>query len=161
MNGSGEWGWRRTETPSLWRAGPQWLKPFTVAIPWITVGAALLMLHLLGGTLTAAEGVLFDLPDSGLSEGDTTSLVALVTPMKNETLVFFDDARYSLNDSMSAAAFGEQLSDCAARADRKTLLVLADRRTTAADLMKIAALARMNGILRILFANRRSEIADE
>ena len=156
-----EWGWRRTETPALWRSGPQWLKPLTVAIPWITVGMALLMIHLLSGTLTAAEGVLFDLPDSGLSDGDTTSLVALVTPMKSETLVFFDDTRYSLNDGVSAAAFGEQLSDRTAKADRKTLLVLADRRTTAADVMKIAALARMNGVLRILFANRRTEIADE
>ncbi len=161
MTGGGEWGWRRTANLGLWRSGPQWLKPLTVAIPWITVGAALLMIHLLSGTLTAAEGVLFDLPDSGLSEGDTTSLVALVTPMKNETLVFFDDARYSLNDGVSATAFGEQLADRAAKAARKTLLVLADRRTTAADLMKIAALARMNGVLRILFANRRTEVVDE
>lgn len=160
MSGGG-WGWRRTDDLGMWRSGPQWLKPLAAAVPWITVGVALLMMHLLSGTLTAAEGVLFDLPDSGLSEGDTTSLVALVTPMKNETLVFFDDARYSLNDGVSASAFGEQLADRAAKVDRKTLLVLADRRTTAADLMKIAALARMNGILRILFANRRTEVVDE
>ena len=160
MSASG-WGWRRASDSGMWKYGPSWLRPLVVSNPWITVGVALLMMHLLSGTLTAAEGVLFDLPDSGLSEGDVTSLVALVTPMKQETLVFFDDARYSLDDGGSSAAFAEQLADHAAKSDRKTLLVLADRRTTSADLMKIAALARMNGIRRILFANRRSEIVSE
>lgn len=160
MSASG-WGWRRASDSGMWKNGPSWLRPLVVSIPWITVGVALLMMQLLSGTLTAAEGVLFDLPDSGLSEGDVTSLVALVTPMKQETLVFFDDARYSLDDGGSSAAFAEQLADRAAKSDRKTLLVLADRRTTSADLMKIAALARMNGIRRILFANRRSEIVSE
>lgn len=160
MSASG-WGWRRASDSGMWKYGPSWLRPLVVSIPWITVGVALLMMQLLSGTLTAAEGVLFDLPDSGLSEGDVTSLVALVTPMKQETLVFFDDARYSLDDGGSSEAFAEQLADRAAKSDRKTLLVLADRRTTSADLMKIAALARMNGIRRILFANRRSEIVSE
>ncbi len=160
MSASG-WGWRRASDSGMWKYGPSWLRPLVVSIPWITVGVALLMMQLLSGTLTAAEGVLFDLPDSGLSEGDVTSLVALVTPMKQETLVFFDDARYSLDDGGSSAAFAAQLADRAAKSDRKTLLVLADRRTTSADLMKIAALARMNGIRRILFANRRSETVSE
>ena len=159
--GTSEWNWRRTTDRGMWKYGPQWLQPLSAAVPWITVGLALLMIHLVSGTLTAAEGVLFDLPDSGLTEGAVTPLVALVTPMKNETLVFFDDARYSLEDGASAAALGEQLADRALKVEQKTLLVLADRRTAAADLMKVASLARLSGLTRILFANRRTEVKAE
>jgi biopolymer transport protein ExbD len=159
--GTSGWNWRRTTDRGMWKYGPQWLQPLSAAVPWITVGLALLMIHLVSGTLTAAEGVLFDLPDSGLTEGAVTPLVALVTPMKNETLVFFDDARYSLEDGASAAALGEQLADRALKVEQKTLLVLADRRTAAADLMKVASLARLSGLTRILFANRRTEVRAE
>jgi biopolymer transport protein ExbD len=159
--GASGWNWRRTTDRGMWKYGPQWLQPLSAAVPWVTVGLALLMIHFVSGTLTAAEGVLFDLPDSGLTEGAATPLVALVTPMKNETLVFFDDARYSLEDGASTAALGEQLADRALKVEQKTLLVLADRRTAAADLMKVASLARLSGLTRILFANRRTEVKAE
>ena len=42
----------------------------------------------------------------------------------------------------------------------KTLLVLADRRISGGDLMKFAAVARRNGVARILFAGKSEESAD-
>ena len=79
----------------------------------------------------------------------------------NETLVFFDDARYTMGDDSSAAAFGAHLEDRVAKSNRKTLLVLADRRVATGELMKIAAMARRSGVGSVLFAEKRAGKADE
>jgi biopolymer transport protein ExbD len=120
------------------------------------------MLHIIGGTLVTERGILFDLPDSsGLDEGEHASLVALVMPMPHETLVFFDDGRYTMGDETSAAAFCSHLEDRLSRLDRKTLLVLADRRVATGEIMKIAALARRSGVESVLFAEKRAGKVDE
>lgn len=155
------WGWTPERTQGIWKYGAAWLKPVVAALPWLTVALLVLMFDLLGGHLTSAEGVLFDLPAEGLVEDEQTSLVALVMPMPRETLVFFDDARYSIGDEISFSAFGEHLADRVEKAERKTLLVLADRRVTGGDLMKLAAVARKNGVSRVLFAEKKSEGTNE
>lgn len=130
------------------------LKPFCAAVPWITLGVLLLQMHLVSGAYTLSGGVLFDLPEGGVAEDASTSLVALAMPSKSETLVFFDDARYMLGDDVSAESFCEQLAERSGRTDEKTLLVLADRRVAGGDLMRIAALARKAGVSKILFAEK-------
>ena len=155
MKARSVWNWRGKPTEGIWAVGPVWLKPLAKAAPWLTVLLLLMMLHLIGGTMTAAEGVLFDLPESALTEGEATQLVALVMPMRHQTLVFFDDARYTLDNGVSFAALGDHLADRAAKVEKKTLLILADRRVASWELMKIAAQARQSGLKRILFANRK------
>lgn len=138
-----------------------WIRPISTAIPWVTVLLLLLMLYMVGGTFTAAEGVLFDLPDAASADDEASGLVALVLPMPRETLVFFDDARYTLGDRVSTAAFGDHLLDRVSKVERKTLLVLADRRIAAGDLMKVAAIARKSGVERVLFAEKKQgEVAE-
>lgn len=155
------WGWNGTRARREPQVGVTWLRPLAAAVPWITVGVLLLMFHLIGGTFTSAKGVLFDLPSTGQEEGVRTKLVALVMPKPNETLVFFDDARFLLGDPVSASAFGTQLSERAAKTGERSLLVLADRRVAGGELMKLAGLARASGIERILFAERRETEAVE
>ena len=122
----------------------------------------LLMLHMVGGTFVTNKGALFDLPDSsGLDDGENASLVALVMPMPHETLVFFDDARYTIGDETSAAAFVSHLEDRVSKSDRKKLLVLADRRVATGELMKIAAMAKRSGVGSVLFAEKRAGKVDE
>jgi biopolymer transport protein ExbD len=113
---------------------------------------------MIGGTMTSAEGVLFDLPSSDLSDGEATSLVVLVMAMPNagETYVFFDDARYSLGSDISVSAFAEHLTDRVSKSDEKTLLVLSDRTVTCEQLIRMAAVSRKCGLERILFANKRA-----
>ena len=154
------WGWMPDLPEGMWSRVPPWLRPFHAAVPWITVGLTLLMLHMVGGTFTRAEGVVFDLPRGGLSDGESTPLVALVMPLQNETCVFFDDARYSLGDMASEAAFGDHLAERATKAEEKALLVLSDRRVVCEHLAKVASVARRSGLERILFANK-SEAASE
>ena len=150
------WNWKPERTQGVWRTGPVWLRPFLASVPWITVLLLVLMFHVVGGTLSSSDGVLFDLPDStGLRDGEAAELVALVMPMPRETLVFFDDGRYVLGDEQSAAALGSHLEDRVAKIDRKTLLVLADRRVATGELMKLSGIARRSGLERILFAEKR------
>ena len=156
------WKWTPDRSREIWRHGPSWTRPLVSAAPWVTVLLLLLMLYMVGGTFVTERGVLFDLPDSsGLDEGESASLVALVMPMPRETLVFFDDARYTMGDDSSAAAFGAHLEDRVAKSNRKTLLVLADRRVAAGELMKLAAMARRSGVDSVLFAEKRAGKADE
>lgn len=129
-------------------------------ISWITVLLLTLMMYMLGGTLTRSEGVLFELPEAGLDDGEATEMVALMMVYGRETLVFFDDARYVTDDSAQIAVLGEQLSERAAKSMRKTLLVLADRRVQMGEVMKLAAAARTSGVEKILFARRRQEVAE-
>ena len=150
------WGWTPERTQGIWKYGAAWMKPLAAAVPWLTVLLLLMMFFLMGGKLTSAEGVIFDLPAAEVTESESTSLVALVMPMPRETLVFFDDARYSLGDELSFAAFGEHLADRVEKAERKSLLVLADRRVAGGELMKIAAAARKSRAERILFAEKKS-----
>ncbi len=154
------WSWRSPAVlQGIWQFGPAWLRPMAVVVPWITVFLLLLMIHMIGGTMTAAEGVVFSLPADNMQDGEPTSLVALVMPMKTsgETYVFFDDARYSLRNEASLAAFGEHLANRVSKANEHTLLVLADRSTTCDDLTMLAAVSKRSGLSKVLFANRRSK----
>lgn len=148
------WGWLtdRDRSPGAHALG--WLRPLSAAVPWVTVLLLLQMLVLVGGTFTSAKGVLFDLPEGELAEGAGTKLVALVMPMPHETLVFFDDARYTLGDEVSSEAFVAQLAERAAKLGEKTVLVLADRRVAGGELMKLAGIIRRGGIERVLFAEK-------
>lgn len=155
-----DWGWRPERTIGIWRYGAGWLRPLVAAAPYVTVGLLLLMLYMVGGTMTGAKGMLFDLPAGGVDDGEQTRLVALVMPMRHETMVFFDDSRYVLGDAASVRALGENLAESVGRSETKTLLVLADRRVSGGDLMEFAALAKRSGVNRILFAAKNRESAE-
>ncbi len=135
------------------------MRPLIAATPFLTVIILLLTLHFASGTLTSAKGILFDLPGPGISEGETTDLVAIVTVRSHETLVFFNDARYVFDDPASVDTFREHLSELLANRKRKTLLVLADRRVTGGILMNLASTARLGGAERILFAEKHEKDA--
>lgn len=155
------WGWTPERTLGIWRYGAIWLRPFAAAVPWLTLLVLLLMLNVVSNTMTAAKGTLFELPEAGLAEGETTGLVALAIPHAHETLVFFDDSRYVLDDASSARALAEHLAERVARSESKTLLVLADRRVHGGDLMDIATVAKRGGAAKVLFAQKRVEVSDE
>ena len=104
-----------------------------------------------------APGISFDLPEPSGAVVEKTDLVSLVMPSAGSTFVFFDDARYSVEDESSAAVFEEQLSAGLARSERKVLLVLADRTVPSGNLMKIAAVARRAGAKKVLFAEKMRE----
>lgn len=153
------WGWNSARTRGFRSAGLPWLQPYVVAVPWITAGLLFMLICRVGDTFTLAKGVAFDLPVAeGKLEGAVTPMVALVIPDPKEakTLVFFDDARYTLGDWMSEKSFDEELSKRAADVGEKSLLVLADRGVPAGDIMRFAELAKQAGVRKVLFAEKRA-----
>mgnify|MGYP003321904120 CR=1 FL=1 len=78
-------------------------------------------------------------------------------PIPHETVVFFDDSRYLLGDPTSVRVFEESLAGAVSRSDSKTLVVLADRRVAGGELMDLAAIAKRNGVNKVLFAEKRIE----
>lgn len=155
------WNWVTPRPAGLSKYGPRWLKPIAVAIPWITVLILLQMLYIISNTLTVAKGVAFDLPEGDQIDGTASPLVALVVPSSRDTLVFFDDARYSLDDRESLASFGEHLATRAAKVEDRTLVVMADSRVTCEDVSRLATVARTGGIRRMLFANKAAKESSE
>lgn len=154
------WGWTPERSLGIWRHGAVWLRPFAAAVPYLTVGILLVLLRLVSGSLAASEGVLFELPDAPATDAVGESPVALVMPTPRETLVFFDDTRYLMGEDASMRALGEQLAERFAHREGKVLLVLADRRVAGGELMRLAALAKENGVGRILFAEKRAEVGE-
>ena len=156
-----KWGWSEVHAANeLENSGSiAWLRPLSAAVPWLTVGILVLMFYMVSGVYTRAEGLAVSLPDTHVGEGLRTQLVALVIPSARETLVFFDDTRYVLDDADSLAAFGEQLEERAGKSKEDSLLVLADGRVASGKLMAVAAAAKKSGIARILFAERRERQA--
>ena len=155
-----QWGWSPERKLGIWRHGAGWARPITAALPYLTVLTLLLMMYFVGGTLTAFRGVLFDLPDDGVTVGEDADLVALVMPVSHETTVFFDDSRYLMGDGASMRNFGENLAECVGRSAKKTLLVLADRRVSMSSLMEIVSLAKRSGVEKVFLAGKSSEGAD-
>ena len=155
-----QWGWTPARNLGIWRYGAGWSRPIVAAIPYLTVCLLLIMMHMIGGTMTSCRGVLFDLPDGALSDGEASELVALVMPVQHETMIVFDDARYLLGDAASMRSFGEDLSGSVERRTGKSLLILADRRVSTGHLMEIVSAAKRSGVGKVLLAGKREDDAE-
>lgn len=158
------WGWSVGRPRGVRDGGIVWLQPFVAAVPWITVGLLFILMCRVGDAFTLAKGVAFDLPPAGGQlEGAVTPMVALVIPDPKEvkTLVFFDDARYTLGDWMSEKSLDTELSKRTADVSEKSLLVLADRGVPGGDIMRFAEIARLAGVKKVLFAEKNAGRASE
>lgn len=155
------WGWRNRRHYGRGEYAPRWLRPISAAVPWLTVLLLFQMILLLGGVQTSTEGVLFALPEpvaGGLVEkGDIaeSSLVALLVPTPQGTLVFFDDTRYVLDDHVQMQRFVEQLKIRVKSPGRETLLALADRRIGWGNLTRFRDYVRAGGVGQIQFAQKK------
>ena len=155
-----QWGWTPARNLGIWRYGAGWSRPIAAAIPYLTVCLLLIMMHMVGGTMTSCRGVLFDLPGGVQSDGAASELVALVMPVQHETMIVFDDARYLLGDAASMRSFGEDLSGSVERRMGKSLLILADRRVSTGHLMEVVSAAKRSGVDKILLAGKREDAAE-
>jgi biopolymer transport protein ExbD len=66
-----------------------------------------------------------------------------------ETLVFFDDVRYRLDEAASAEVLRAELARAALRPAGRQLLLLADRRVPHGDVVTLVNLARAVGVQRV------------
>lgn len=133
------------------------MKLLSLISAWLTVLILGAMMWILAGKFSMAEGQLFELPSYGDREGIVTDLVAIVFPSSRDTLVFFDDSRYSLSDEEALLNFQTHLCETAGKTKNPSLLVLADKRVTTDELMRLTSVAKKSGIERLLLAERRIE----
>ncbi len=158
---SGAWGWTPPRPEGIWRHGCKWAQPLTAAAPWITLALLVATFALVEGRLAAAPGMVFDLPAPAGASAVVPGLAAVVMPVVREgvagreTIVFFDDARYSLADETSRERLRERLGERSASDTSGALLLLADVRVPSGDLMRLAGLAREAGVLHVEIAERR------
>ena len=153
------WNWSVGRPSGILDNGIRWLRPFVTVVPWITVVLLFELMFRVGDAFTLAKGVVFDLPSAeNALEGAVTPMVALVMPdpKESKTLVFFDDARYTLGDWSSESYLEKELARRTDGAAEKTLLVLADRRVPGGDILRFAELAKETGVRRILFSEKSS-----
>ena len=158
MSAQGQWGWRPRQTEGIWRHGCAWAKPLFAAVPWITLTLLLALFAFIGDRLPQVPGVVCDLPAPVAGQAEATGLAALVLPAAGageESLVFFDDARYSLSDEASVAVLKDRLGMRAGAEPSGTFLLLADRRVLAGDVMRLVGLAREAGLVHVQIAERR------
>lgn len=157
----GKWKWRAASDAGIWTHGVKWARPFSAAAPWISLALLAVGFALASRETTMARGTVFDLPASLAADVDDPGLTAFVLPLPrnvgggDETLVFFDDARFTPADPASAANLRKRLSARASDANSGNLLILADRRVPAGDLMKLMAIARNAGLRHVQVAERR------
>lgn len=150
------WGWSPERTEGIWRYGSVWMRPLVAAAPWLTLLILILMFHVVGGTFTLGEGVVFELQPTEFKDGEITRHTAMIIPVSGETLVFFDDARYVLSDPASVASLGEHVSERVSRTRHKSLLVIADRRIPGGEIMKFSDVVRRSGVEKVLFAGKEA-----
>ncbi len=155
------WGWSLPSTSRTGRFGalPPGLQALSAALPWVTAILLFVMIAKIGGKITYEKGVLFDLPSTTIGDVSETDAVALMLYTPEGILVFFDDTRYVFDDSTQMKKFAQQLQLRISYTPENVLLVLADRRISGGDFMKMANIAKDNGARKILFAEKRNEEA--
>jgi len=158
--GNGTWGWRPRRNEGIWKYGPGWSKPLVAAAPWITVCLLVLMFYVVSGHFVSRPGTVFDLPSGKVTADLHPEHVALMisvpreTAGGNETLVYFDDARYVLSDEASVRLLTARLSELVGPSPRRELLLMCDRRVSHGDVMKFTDVARRAGVAMVQVAER-------
>ncbi len=150
------WNWNSVRSQNRKSVLSSWLKPLSSAVPWITVLLLFMLILIMSKKWTSARGLLFALPEASVADDVTTACSVLVLQTARGPLIFFDDARYVMNDPESLEHFRDQLRNRLTTGDR-SVLVLADRSVSSGDLMHFADLVRQSGVTKLLFAVQKEK----
>jgi biopolymer transport protein ExbD len=155
-------GWskmvRRHRT--VYRFGGAWAHALLSMVPWVNGVIIVVMVLMVNHRMVISPGVVFDLPRATFREGMYVGLTALMitvardTPGGEETLVFFDDDRYSTQDAEQMSALAERVQSRVALVARKELLLLADKRVPHGDVVRFVNAVRQAGVQRVSVAEK-------
>jgi len=145
---------------SIYRFGGVWAQILLSSVPWINAIIIVVLLLTVNRRMVVSPGVVFDLPHAALREGTHESLTALMisvtrdVPGGDETLIFFDDDRYSAQDADQMALLSERIKSRVARRTPRDMLLLADKRVPHGDVMKFVNVMRQAGVQRVNVAEK-------
>jgi biopolymer transport protein ExbD len=145
---------------SIYRFGGTWAQALLSLVPWLNAVVLVVLLLAVNERLVVSPGVVFDLPRAALREGVHAGMTALMiaverdTPGGDETLIFFDDDRYSTQDAEQMGVLCERLKSRVALGMRRELLLLADKRVPHGDVVRFVNAARESGVQRVNVAEK-------
>jgi biopolymer transport protein ExbD len=155
-------GWskmvRRHRT--VYRFGGAWAHALLSMVPWINAVIIVFLMLMANHRTVISPGVVFDLPRATFREGMYVGLTALMitvvrdTPGGEETLIFFDDDRYSTQDGEQMSVLTERVKSRVALGARNELLLLADKRVPHGDVMRFVNAVREAGVQRVNVAEK-------
>ena len=144
----------------VYRFGGPWAQAVLYSVPWINTLILIVLLFLYHQRIAISPGIVFDLPSAPLREGSHTGLTALMFAVthesmaRDEALVFFDDARYMVQDDEQMSTLAEQIRLRMKNADSKDFLLLADKRVSHGDIMRFVTILRNTGVSKVNVAER-------
>lgn len=144
----------------IYRFGGPWAQAAMYSVPWINVLILIVLLFLYHERIAISPGIVFDLPPAPLREGSHTGLTALMFAVtheamaRDEALVFFDDARYMVEDNEQMSALADQVRLRIKNSTSRDFLLLADKRVTHGDIMRFVNILRNAGVSRVNVAEK-------
>lgn len=135
----------------------RWSRYLIVLAPWLIVLFALAMFLLLQKTICLPEGMKVDLPSTTIGDSTQADVTVLVVAASGGTLVFYDDARYLIEDAVAMETLRENLSRALSHTQNKTILALAGKEIKTGELMTFANVASRSGATKVLFAEKHPE----
>lgn len=155
-------GWSRLvrRHRTVYRFGGVWAHALLSMVPWLDCVIIVVLLLLVKRQTVISPGVVFDLPRATFREGMYAGLTALMitvardTPGGEETLIFFDDDRYSTQDAEQMSVLTERVKSRVALGARNELLLLADKRVPHGDVVRFVNAVREAGVQRVNVAEK-------
>ena len=140
------------------RFGRSWFKNISSGIPWIDAVIIVVLLLVVNNRLTIMPGMVFDLPRAPLRSGvhnTYNGLTAVMIPVVHditsgdETLIFFDDERFSMKDEDFAERLSSKVRERIHASSSHDLLLLADRNIPHGDVIRFVNVVREAGVNRV------------
>ena len=157
MNGQREsWGEMIRSRRSIHsRFNKSWFRSFR-GIPWIDALVIIVLLLFVNNRLAIVPGMVFNLPQAPLRGGTQSAvLTAVMIPVVqdvssgSETLVFFDDERFSMKDDNLEQRLSAKVRRRIQASSIHDMLLLADRNIPHGDVIRFVNIVREAGVNRV------------
>lgn len=137
------------------RFGRSWFQNITSGIPWIDAVIIIMLLLVVNNRLTIVPGMIFELPSAPLRGGTHSGLTAVMIPVVqdvsagSETLIFFDDERFSMKDEDLSERLTSKVRERIQASSSHDLLLLADKKIPHGDVIRFVNIVREAGVNRV------------
>ncbi len=125
-------------------------------IHWIDALVITVLLLFVNSRMTITPGMVFDLPEAPLRGGaHITALTAVMIPVVrdvssgSETLVFFDDERFSMIDENWEQRLTAKVRDRIQASSKRDMLLLADKNIPHGDVIRLVNVVKEAGVHRV------------
>ncbi|MFO7936153.1 MAG: hypothetical protein R6V06_00915 [Kiritimatiellia bacterium] len=153
------WGdYIRRRRSIQYRFRHSWFLHISSGIPWIDALIIIVLLLAVDNRLTIVPGMIFNLPEAPLRSGAYNTyngLTAIMIPVvhnmtsRSETLVFFNDERFSMNDEDFAKRFSSRIQERIHVSSSHEMLLLADKNIPHGDVMRFVNVVREAGVNQV------------